>query len=224
VPQRSEDHGEHIGQPGKPRRRVISMISHAAYLRFCRALLLPSLTESNPCQQRQSVLQNVTLSPARSASSSKLALVMPKAPPVNSTIRRHNLAVYINLYGDIMPVACRNCRVAGLVCRVHVRLGRCNECNRRNLKSCNIRISENEWVLIRQERERLQARLGAIKNEEAEVQKALQENAERAAEAISVEEAGISLLEQQEATAGPSDGLALSPFTWSLMEGLPDDA
>jgi hypothetical protein len=112
-----------------------------------------------------------------------------------------------------MPVTCQNCRVAGLVCRVHVRSGRCNECNQRNLKSCNIRISENEWVLIRQERERLQARLEAIKKEEAEVQRALQENAERAAEAISVEEASISLLEQQEATAGPSDGLAMSPFT-----------
>jgi stress response protein YsnF len=68
-------------------------------------------------------------------------------------------------------------------------------------------------VLIRQERERLQARLEAIKKEEAEVQKALQENAERAAEAISVEEASISLLEQQEATAGPSNSLAMSPFT-----------
>jgi hypothetical protein len=56
-----------------------------------------------------------------------------------------------------------------------------------------------------------------------EVQNALRENAERAAEAISVEEASISLLEQQEATTGPSDGLALSPFTWSLMEGMPDD-
>jgi hypothetical protein len=123
-----------------------------------------------------------------------------------------------------MPVACRNCRAAGLVCRVYIRSGRCNECNRRNLKTCNIRISEKEWVLIRQERERLQARLETIKKEEAEVQQALRENAERAAEAISVEEASISLLEQQEATAGPSDGLALSPFTWSMMKGLPDDA
>jgi hypothetical protein len=188
VPQRSEDYGEHIGQPGKPHRRVISMISHAAYPRFCRALLLPSLAESNPCQQRPSVPHNVALSPAPCALSSKLVLVTPKAPPANSTILRLNLAVYIDLYGDIMPVACRNCRVAGLVCQVHVRSGQCNECNQRNLKSCNIRISESEWVLIRQDRERLQARLEAVKKEEAEVQKALQENAKRAAEAISVEE------------------------------------
>ena len=50
----------------------------------------------------------------------------------------------------------------------------------------------------------------------------MRENAERAAEAISVEEANIQLLEQQEATAGPSDGVAFSPFTWSLMDGLPN--
>jgi hypothetical protein len=117
-----------------------------------------------------------------------------------------------------MPVACRNCRSSGLVCRVHIRSGRCNECNRHNLKNCNIRISEKEWSLIRQERERLQARLEAIKKEEAEVQRALRDNAERAAGAISVEEASISLLEQQESMAGPSDGLAMSPFTWSLMD------
>jgi hypothetical protein len=50
-------------------------------------------------------------------------------------------------------------------------------------------------VLIRQERKRLQAQLEAIKKEEVEVQKALQENAKRAAEAILVKEASISLLE-----------------------------
>jgi hypothetical protein len=116
VPQRSEDHGEHIGQPSKPRRCIISIISHAAYLRFCRALLLPSLTESNPCQQRSSVPLDVTLSPAPCALSLKLALVMLKASPVNSTTRRLNLAVYIDLYRDVMPVACRNCQAAGLVC------------------------------------------------------------------------------------------------------------
>jgi hypothetical protein len=52
-----------------------------------------------------------------------------------------------------------------------------------------------------------------IKKEEAEVKKALEENAERAAKAILVKEASIMLLKQQEATAGPSNSLALSPFT-----------
>ena len=69
--------------------------------------------------------------------------------------------------------------------------------------------------MIREERELLLARREAIRKEEAEVEKALRENATRAAEAISVEEANIVLLEQQEAVASLSDGLALSPFTWS---------
>jgi hypothetical protein len=155
---------------------------------------------------------------------------MPKAPksskPIvkdNSTARRLNLADYIDLFGDVMPVACRNCREAGLVCRVHVRSGRCNECNRSNSKTCNIRISSDEWSTIKEEKERLQARLYEIQKEELEIKKALAENADRAAEAIAVEEMEIQRIEQQESTAAPSDGVALSPFTWSIMDGLSDE-
>jgi hypothetical protein len=150
---------------------------------------------------------------------------MPKAPKSsssNSTARRLELASHIDIFGDVMPVACRNCRDQGLVCKVHVQSGRCNECNRKNSKTCNIRISANEWAVIREERERLLARREAIRKEEAEVDKALRENAARAAEAISVEEANITLLEQQEAVASLSDGLAMSPFTWSAAEGWDD--
>jgi len=50
----------------------------------------------------------------------------------------------------------------------------------------------------------------------------LRENADRAAEAISVEEANIEILERQESIGSPSVGLAMSPFTWSLMSGLDD--
>lgn len=147
---------------------------------------------------------------------------MPKAPKSlssDSTARRLNLASHIDLFGDIMPVACRNCRDAGLVCKVHVSSGRCNECNRRKLKTCNIRISAKEWAVIRSERERLLARPEELKKEEAELDKALKENATRAAEAIAEKEASIELLEQQEAVAALSDGLAMPPFTWSAAEG-----
>lgn len=122
-----------------------------------------------------------------------------------------------------MPVACRNCRAAGLTCRVHVRSGRCNECNRRNLKNCNIRISESEWSVILEEKKQLQARLESLRKEEEEVKELLRKNADRAAEAIAVEEANIALLEQQEASAWPTDGMALSPFTWSAVAGLGDE-
>ena len=155
---------------------------------------------------------------------------MPKAPKSsklivkdNSTVRRLNLADFIDIFGDVMPVACRNCREAGLVCRVHIRSGRCNECNRSNSKTCNIRISENEWSTIKEEKDRLQARLLEIEKEKLEIQQALKENADRAAEAIAVEEADIIRLEQQEAASAPSDGMALSPFTWSALSGFGDD-
>lgn len=155
---------------------------------------------------------------------------MPKAPKSSksitkdsSTARRLNLADFIDIFGDVMPVACRNCREAGLVCRVHIRSGRCNECNRSNSKTCNIRISENEWSTIKEEKDRLQARLLEIEKEKLEIQQALKKNADRAAEAIAVEEADILRLEQQEAALVPSDGMALSPFTWSALSGFDDD-
>ena len=154
---------------------------------------------------------------------------MPKAPKsskVNikdsSTVRRLALADFIDSFGDVMPVACRNCRESGLVCRVHIRSGRCNECNRSNSKTCNIRISENEWSTIKEEKDRLQARLLEIEREKLEIQQALKENADRASEAIAVEEADIQRLERQEAGVAPSDGVALSPFTWSALSGFDD--
>jgi hypothetical protein len=148
---------------------------------------------------------------------------MPKVPSKSSTERRLDLASFIDIYGDVMPVACRNCRIANRVCRVHVRSGRCNECNRSNAKDCNIKISENEWSVIKAEKDRLQARLDALQQEEREVKKALEENAARAAEAISVEEASIQRLEEQEAAVSSLGEVALSPFTWSSMDGLVDD-
>jgi hypothetical protein len=59
-----------------------------------------------------------------------------------------------------------------------------------------------------------------IKEEEREIRKALDENAARAAEAILVEEASIEKLEQKEAKASLQGELAMSPFTWSAVEGL----
>lgn len=147
---------------------------------------------------------------------------MPKAPKRNSTERRLDLAVFIDLYGDVMPVACSNCREAKRVCRVHISSGRCSECNRSNAKDCNIRISADEWEAIRAEKERLQSRLEAVELEAQELRQALRRNADRAAEAISVEEANIQLLEQQEAAALMPGVLTMSPFTWSAESGFDD--
>ena len=181
--------------------------------------------------QSGSRLQRIlTLSSSPHSFVLKARCVMPKTPKSvktnikdSSTVRRLALADFIDSFGDVMPVACRNCRENGLVCRVHIRSGRCNECNRSNSKTCNIRISENEWSTIKEEKDRLQARLLEIEREKLEIQEALKENADRAAEAIAVEEADIQRLEQQEALVAPSEGMALSPFTWSALSGFGDE-
>jgi hypothetical protein len=111
------------------------------------------------------------------------------------------LASFIDIFGDIMPVACARCRTKGLICRVHVHLGCCNECNCSNADNCDIRISEEEWGIIQVEREQLQERLAAIQREAVEIGEALQRNAVRAAEIISVEESNIQRLEREEAAA-----------------------
>jgi hypothetical protein len=156
--------------------------------------------------------RNTTLSFPQ-ASTSKLLTVMLKAPSTNSTARRINLVTFIDLYSNVMPVACRNCQNTGVFCKVHVHLERCNKCDRQNLKTCNIQISANEWSVIQEERERLLACVEANRKEAAELAKALRANEDCAAEEISVEEANIVALEQQEATSLLSDGLAMLPFT-----------
>ena len=122
-----------------------------------------------------------------------------------------------------MPVACSNCREAGLVCRVHVRSGRCNECNRANRKNCNIRVSADEWSVIKAEKDRLQSRLAELKREQLQIEEALRINAEKASEAIAVEEAAIVRLEQAEASSSGNGVLAMSPFSWSASDGFLDD-
>jgi hypothetical protein len=82
------------------------------------------------------------------------------------------------------------------VCCVHVWSGCCNKCNCLNSKTCNIRISSNKWSTIREEKERLQARLYEIQKEELEIKKALAENANCAAEAIAVKEIEIQRIKQ----------------------------
>jgi hypothetical protein len=61
-----------------------------------------------------------------------------------------------------MPIACAQYRIKGLICRVHMHSSRCNEYNRLNADNCDIRISEEEWGIIRAEQEQLQERLAAI--------------------------------------------------------------
>lgn len=82
---------------------------------------------------------------------------MPKASSSKSSSSddRKRLGIFIRANGEIMPRACSNCRRLGRVCKVHVRSGRCSECNIHGLKGCDIKITASEWERLSKERAKL---------------------------------------------------------------------
>lgn len=175
----------------------------------------------------------------------------PRSKPL-STDRRKILGAFVQKFGDVMPRACSNCRRANRECRVHVRSGVCGECHLRG-GTCDIRITQEEWQRLMSERDRItqalaeaqaaqQAAHARIQRAEEERLRASQQESSlrvelrklevEAEEAIAVEETQILALERQEALealadkqlpAESSSGLAMSPYTWSATEGLPDE-
>jgi len=184
-------------------------------------------------------------------------LPRPNKQPVkeSSTVRRKHLGNFIDSFGDKMPKACSNCRRLGLECKVHVRSGICGKCHLSgSQKSCDVRVTQEEWSRLVSERARLlkemKAALEAQKaaeqaREEAERARILSEQTRQEAaarefslreelrkveleaeDAIAVEEAQIQALERFEAEQAAKDAppsLALSPYTWSVSGGVPDD-
>ena len=168
----------------------------------------------------------------------------------SSTIRRHRLSEFVQLFGEDMVQKCSTCVKHSWVCKVHVRSGKCGECLRRGQR-CDVRVTESEFKRLAAEKEKLRVRIKESKEaqdiamkaqekawEDLRVARAREERLRqqmdlldrRAAEAISVEERGIEDQEREEAGEtilfeGPSEGLALnlSPGTWGAFEGVPDD-
>lgn len=154
-----------------------------------------------------------------------------RKPKASSTARRKDLGEFINLFGDIMPKACSNCRVSGKECRVHVRSGRCGACHLSGAV-CDVRVTRSEWERLKSERQRIlrEIELSRKAQEEAfqkelRLRREMVELERQAEEAIAVEEANIEVQERQEfleTTNLPTDPLALSPHTWSASDGLAD--
>lgn len=140
-----------------------------------------------------------------------------------------------------MPRACAACIRNRTECKVHVRSGRCGACNIRG-SVCNIRITKTEWDRLRSERERLlreiesaRAAQEAAQRAQAAAQKAMSDAFKdelrlrkkmtdletEAEEAIAVEEANIAAAEGV-LDFPPSSGLAMSPHTWTALDGLDD--
>ena len=179
--------------------------------------------------------------------------MMPHPPKSrkSSTDRRKELWEFIETFGDIMVRSCNNCRKAGRVCRVHVRSGKCAACIRRGCSDCDVRVTEDEFSRLRREHEKLrkdindaraasmaaQAKAAEAQEEvnrslskEMRLRLQLDQLERREAEAIAVEERSIEEQEVSEGSVLPDPGssfpgtdLALQPWTWSALEGLPDD-
>jgi len=164
-----------------------------------------------------------------------------KKPIKSSSERRRALADIIDLCGrEEMVRKCSYCRENKLSCRVHIRSGRCSQCVRRNSSDCDVRVTEEEWERLRKERRRLTAAVEEAREasnkalaKEMRLRKELDLLEEREAEAIAVEERDILEQEQEEGASrdtlvpvhdpeNPGPDFALSPFTWTSLDGLPD--
>lgn len=168
---------------------------------------------------------------------------MPKVPSRTSTERRHDLADFLDSFGDTMVKKCSTCVLHRRVCKVHVRSGRCNECVRRNQR-CDVGVTQSEFKRLLQQKEKLnkdidnaleaqekaldELRIARAREERLRQQMDLVDR--RAEEAIAVESRLLEELDASEVNADellpldiPTEGLALplSPNTWSALEGFP---
>ena len=79
---------------------------------------------------------------------------MPKAPSKTSTERRKEVAEYTDIFSDIIVKKCSTCAKHNRVCRVHLRSGRCSECNHRNQK-CDAKVTQSEFQRLVAEKKKL---------------------------------------------------------------------
>lgn len=141
-----------------------------------------------------------------------------------------------------MPIACSNCMFDGVAneCRIHPLSGWCDSCSRQNAQECNIRITEEEWQELLQEKHRLREREIALRRERRRldeeslvIEQDKRRLEQRAAQVIHITERNLLCSEQREGAldklTSPRDSVrvlsyvALSPFTHAVMNGFSDD-
>lgn len=161
---------------------------------------------------------------------------MPLRKTTSSTVRRRNLANFIDSSGNTMVKACSTCVLHSRVCKVHIRSGKCSECLRRGQR-CDLRVSQSEWERLKAEKEKLRCGI----REAYEAQERAREDLriafakemrlrqqmdfldKRVDEAVSVEVAAIQEEDGEVLDFNlPPSGPSLSPHTWSAIEELPD--
>lgn len=173
----------------------------------------------------------------------------PKQPVVTSTVRRHRLAEFIDLFGSVMVQKCSACRKHNRVCKVHVSSGKCSACQFKNQR-CDVRVTQSEFARLASEKEKLRKQIQEAQDAQDAAVKAHEKALEelrvararegrlrlqmdlidrRADDAIAVENREIEEMERVEQVmefapiAEDELGLHLSPSTWGAFEGLPLD-
>ena len=152
---------------------------------------------------------------------------MPVVRTRTSTERRLKLADFIDTFGDTMVQKCSGCAKNNRVCKVHLRSGKCNHCNRMNLR-CDVKVTQSEFRRLTEEKQKLKRQIDEALSAQADALEALRTarareerlrqqmdlTDQRAAEAIAVESRALEELDAAEAqeTLVPdtsTEGLAL---------------
>lgn len=186
-------------------------------------------TEDLPRPPKQTVKENSTV--RRKNLGEFIQSFGDKMPRACSNCRRLGVECKVHVRSGI----CGKCHLAG------------------SGQTCDVRVTQEEWSRLISERARLlqemkqaveaqkaaqevqrqaeEARRAAVRSqqeaitEEFRLRDALRKIEVEAEEAIMVEEAQIQMLERKEAEqeVERNSSLALSPYTWSAMDGVPDD-
>jgi hypothetical protein len=141
-----------------------------------------------------------------------------------------------------MVQKCSSCVKHSRVCKVHLRSGKYNHCNRQNQR-CDVKVTQSEFRCLTEEKQKLERQIDEALSAQADALDALRTarareerlrqqtdlTYSRAAEAIAVESRALKelkVVEGQETLSleTPSDGLApqLSPSTWGVPEDVVD--
>ena len=158
---------------------------------------------------------------------------MPAVRTRNSTTRRLDLADFIDSFGDIMVQKCSSCVQHNRVCKVHLRSGKCNHCNRKNI-GCDVKVTQSEFRRLTEEKQKLRRQIDEALSAQAEalemlrtarareerLRKQMDLTDQRAAEAIAVEARALEELDTVEGqetlvpdTSAEGLALQLSPST-----------
>jgi hypothetical protein len=110
-----------------------------------------------------------------------------------------------------MVQKCSNCAKHSLVCKVHLRSGKCNNCNRKNIKY-DIKVTQLEFYRLTQEKQKLRCQIDEALSAQAEALEMLRTTRAReerlrqqidltdqhATEAIAIESRALEELESEE--------------------------